>query len=196
MKRTLLATAVGLIFSGASAQLCLAQPYGNGGGGQSAQYGPPPSQPQPSGDEDGWGRHWRHERRGYSDNEDSEAAGPGPGADRRAEGPMGPPGAPHRPPPPPPGNAARFVFQRGPARIDITCPQFFALRDCIEAATELLDKIHSLRGNAMHSGAHGRPGDGGSPTAAPGNGNNPQPAPGGAAPPPAAAPGTGGNSQM
>jgi len=193
MKRTLLATAVGLTFIGASAPLCLAQPYGNDGSGQSAQYGQPPSQASPTDDQGTWsGRYWRHERRGGTS--DDEAPEPGPQA---AGAHWGPPWPPHHPPPPPPpGNAAHFVFQRGPARIDITCPQFFALRDCIQAATELLDKIHRLRGNAMHPGARGGPGDGGGPTPAPGTGNGPQPAPGGAAPPPAAAPGTGGNNQM
>lgn len=202
MKRTLLATAIGLTFIGASAQLCAAQSYGNGGGGDAAQNAQMPDQAQPADDQNGWsGHYWRHAHRGYSD--DNGMRGPR-GAEMRAEGgpPWGPPPFPHHPPPPPPpppGNAAHFVFQHGDARIDITCPQYFALRDCIGAATELLDEIHSLRGSAGHPGAQGGPAGGGGPAAAPSGGagtNGPQSTPGNGATPPAASPETGGNNKM
>lgn len=40
--------------------------------------------------------------------------------------------------------AARFQFSRGDARIDIRCPQNETLQDCVEAASRLIDKVHSL----------------------------------------------------
>jgi hypothetical protein len=39
---------------------------------------------------------------------------------------------------------ARFQFSRGDARIDIRCPPNAALQDCVEAASRLIDKVHSL----------------------------------------------------
>lgn len=190
MKRTLLTTAVGLTFIGASAQLCLAQPYAQGEG-ESAQYRQPPEQGPPPGDRDGWSYwRWRHAQRDrYSEPTPGESGPPGPG-------PGGPPLPPHRPPPPP-ANAAHFVFQRGPARIDITCPQVFALQDCIQAATQLLDKMSSLRAGGRHPGANDAPGGGSSnPPAGSGGGHSEQPAPNGATTPQLAPANPGGDNRM
>lgn len=189
MKSTLLATAVGLAFIGASAPLCYAQPSPQTAGGDFAQYG---AQQDSPGDAAGDWRDWRREHHWrYSQNEpDQQAPTPhsGPGAP-----PLPPPHpVPHPPPPPPPANAAHFVFQRGRARIDITCPQVFALNDCVQAATELLDKIHSLHDGQPHRAAAASPGSDQVPGADAGNGNDQQPRPGGPNPPPT----SGGDNQM
>ncbi|MGH6672004.1 MAG: hypothetical protein ACRECV_08525 [Xanthobacteraceae bacterium] len=189
MKRTLLATAVGLAFIGASAQLALAQPFpAQGAGGNSIQYGQPQESP---GDSVGGWQHWRRAHRWrYSQNEPNQAAGPGagPGA------PPPPLPVPHHPPPPKPANAAHFVFQRGRARIDITCPQAFALNDCIQAAAELLDKIHSLRAGEQHRGAAVSPGGAPVPGSNSAGGQNGQTGPSGGGGPPM--PNSTGNNQM
>jgi hypothetical protein len=152
MKKTLLASAVGLTFLGASAQISFAQSYSPEGNGNSPQYGQQTGQASPTGDEDGWLERWRHEQSGRdSESGQNESAEHGPRSG--AGGGSAPPPHPHHPPPPPAANAAHFVFQRGSARIDITCPQVFALNDCIQAAMELFDKIHSLRAGAQNSGA-------------------------------------------
>lgn len=39
---------------------------------------------------------------------------------------------------------ARFQFSRGNAYIDIRCPRNDSLQDCVEAASRLIDKVHSL----------------------------------------------------
>ncbi len=39
---------------------------------------------------------------------------------------------------------ARFQFSRGDARIDIRCPQNETLQSCVQAASQLIDKVHSL----------------------------------------------------
>lgn len=176
MKRTLLATTIGLTFIAASIQPTLAQdPYGQESGGGSPQYGQQPDQGAENGGEDEWQDHGlRHAHPGgYSQNEQNEAPGGGPGPHAGAAPP------PHGPPPPP--NAARFVFQRGSARIDVTCPQAFGLRDCIQAASELLDKIHSLGSGAHRPDAENGAG-GGNNNSAPGGGTGQQPAPGGSTP--------------
>lgn len=72
--------------------------------------------------------------------------------------PGGPPSMPHRPPSPP--EVARFVFERGGARMEITCPQAFALQDCVQAATELLDKLESLHHHPNNAGPDHGSGDG------------------------------------
>lgn len=41
-------------------------------------------------------------------------------------------------------SGARFQFSRGNAYIDIRCPQNDSLQDCVEAASRLIDKVHSL----------------------------------------------------
>lgn len=171
MQHTLLALAAGLTFA-AAAHPSFAQPYSQGGG-DSAQYGRQNEQSPPPADPEGLDGRWRHERRGgYAQNENGP---PGPGLG-------GPPPPPHRPPPPPPAAAAHFVFQRGGARIDITCPQTFALQDCVQAAGELLDKIHALRGGAPRAdagggvpvpGVQGAPGGSASPPSPSGGGQRP-----------------------
>lgn len=39
---------------------------------------------------------------------------------------------------------ARFQFSRGDAQIDIRCPQSESLQNCVQAASQLIDKVHSL----------------------------------------------------
>jgi hypothetical protein len=39
---------------------------------------------------------------------------------------------------------ARFQFSRGDAHIDIICPQNETLQNCVQAASQLIDKVHSL----------------------------------------------------
>jgi hypothetical protein len=48
---------------------------------------------------------------------------------------------------------ARFQFSRGDARIDIRCPQNEALQDCVDAASRLIDKVHSLEPGSAQQGA-------------------------------------------
>jgi hypothetical protein len=50
---------------------------------------------------------------------------------------------------------ARFQFSKGDAHIDIRCPQNETLQDCVDAASRLIDKVHSLEpGSAAPSTAH------------------------------------------
>jgi hypothetical protein len=195
MKPTLLAAAVGLMCVGALAQPSHAQPYEHEGGGDSAQHAQQPDQGSQNGDEEGLsGRGARHAPAGgYAQDQENEATGqafaPGPAHGPHAGGPPPPP-PPHGPPPPP--NAARFVFQRGSARIDVTCPQVFALRDCVQAATELLDKIHSLRSGAQAPGASNGPAGGNSAPARGGGSFEQQSAPDGGSAPHATPPDNGG----
>jgi hypothetical protein len=42
------------------------------------------------------------------------------------------------------GGGARFQFSRGDAQIDIRCPQNESLQNCVQAASQLIDKVHSL----------------------------------------------------
>jgi hypothetical protein len=42
------------------------------------------------------------------------------------------------------GRGARFQFSRGDAQIDIRCPQNETLQNCVQAASQLIDKVHSL----------------------------------------------------
>ena len=42
------------------------------------------------------------------------------------------------------GGGARFQFSRGDAQIDIRCPQSESLQNCVQAAIQLIDKVHSL----------------------------------------------------
>ena len=42
------------------------------------------------------------------------------------------------------GGGARFQFSRGDTQIDIRCPQNESLQNCVQAANQLLDKVHSL----------------------------------------------------
>jgi hypothetical protein len=42
------------------------------------------------------------------------------------------------------GSGARFQFSRADAHIDIRCPQTESLQNCVQAATQLIDKVHSL----------------------------------------------------
>jgi hypothetical protein len=42
------------------------------------------------------------------------------------------------------GGGARFQFSRGDAHIDIRCPQNESLQSCVQAASQLIDKVHSL----------------------------------------------------
>ena len=51
------------------------------------------------------------------------------------------------------GGGARFQFSRGDARIDIRCPQNEALQDCVQAASQLIDKVHSLEPGSAQQGA-------------------------------------------
>ena len=39
---------------------------------------------------------------------------------------------------------ARFHFSRGDAQIDIRCPQNETLQNCVQAASQLIDKVHGL----------------------------------------------------
>lgn len=192
MKRTLLASAVALTFIGAATQLSFAQPYWSEDAAGSSQSLQPPETNDPADAQDGWSNQpWHRGPPGhYSQNQandnDNAVQGHGPG---------GPPLL-HRPPPPPPADAARFVFQHGPARMEITCPQVFALQDCIQGATELLDKLNSLRNSPHRIGS--APSNTRAPLAAPSNeqapapggGQNMQPLPGPEkTPPPAPMPG-------
>ncbi len=45
----------------------------------------------------------------------------------------------HRPP-----RGARFTFTRGNARVDIQCPANQSLKDCVDAASTLIDKVRSM----------------------------------------------------
>jgi hypothetical protein len=50
---------------------------------------------------------------------------------------------------------ARFQFSKGDAHIDIRCPQNETLQNCVDAASRLIDKVHSLEpGSAEPSTAH------------------------------------------
>ncbi len=50
---------------------------------------------------------------------------------------------------------ARFEFSKGDAHIDIRCPQNEALQNCVDAASRLIDKVHSLEpGPAEQGTAH------------------------------------------
>ena len=42
------------------------------------------------------------------------------------------------------GGGARFQFSRGDAHIDIRCLQNESLQNCVQAASQLIDKVHSL----------------------------------------------------
>jgi hypothetical protein len=42
------------------------------------------------------------------------------------------------------GGGARFQFSRGDAHIDIRCPQNESLQSCVQAASQLIDKVHGL----------------------------------------------------
>jgi hypothetical protein len=42
------------------------------------------------------------------------------------------------------GGGARFQFSRGDTQIDIRCPQNESLQNCVQAASQLIDKVHSL----------------------------------------------------
>jgi hypothetical protein len=204
MKRTLLASAVGLTFIAASAQLSFAQTYPSESSGNSTQYRQQTGQASPTGDEDGWLERWRHEQSGRdSENGQNESAEHGEGSGPAAGPPIPP--RPHHLPPPPAANAAHFVFQRGSARIDITCPQVFALNDCIQAAMELFDKIHSLRVGAQNPGAGTpHPGVGSAPSGATqppsgtasGDAKDRQSAPSGGIVPQIVTPTPGGNGRM
>jgi hypothetical protein len=76
---------------------------------------------------------------------------PGPGPDSLREAAPPPhargPGAAHPMGPPP--RAAHFRFERGPARIDIHCAADEPTKACVDAASALLDKIVSLRGDRL-----------------------------------------------
>lgn len=41
-------------------------------------------------------------------------------------------------------SGARFRFSRGDAHIDIRCPQNESLQNCVQAASQLIDKVQSL----------------------------------------------------
>jgi hypothetical protein len=45
--------------------------------------------------------------------------------------------------------AAHFRFRRGPAVVDVQCPEGESLQTCVNAAGQLLEKIASLRGSAQ-----------------------------------------------
>lgn len=60
----------------------------------------------------------------------------GGGMDRSEEGRGGMPGRS--------GGGAHFRFSQGDARIDIRCPQNKSLQNCVQAAGQLLDKIHPI----------------------------------------------------
>jgi hypothetical protein len=50
---------------------------------------------------------------------------------------------------------ARFQFSKGDAHIDIRCPQNETLQNCVDAASRLIDKVHSLEPtSAGQGGAH------------------------------------------
>ncbi len=50
---------------------------------------------------------------------------------------------------------ARFQFSKGDAHIDIRCPQNETLQNCVDAASRLIDKVHSLEpGPAEQGTAH------------------------------------------
>lgn len=50
---------------------------------------------------------------------------------------------------------ARFQFTRGDALIDIRCPRNETLQDCVDAASRLIDKVHSLeQGSAALGTGH------------------------------------------
>ena len=51
------------------------------------------------------------------------------------------------------GGAARFRFRRGDASMDIRCPQNETLRDCVQAVSQLLDKMNSFRPSSSSQGA-------------------------------------------
>jgi hypothetical protein len=51
----------------------------------------------------------------------------------------------------PRGGGARFQFRRGDAQIDIRCPQTESLQSCVQAASQLIDKVHSLTPGSSES---------------------------------------------
>jgi hypothetical protein len=64
---------------------------------------------------------------------------------------------------------AHFRFRRGDARIDIQCPARESLQSCVEAATELIDRVSRLGPHTSTPGAtNGSRGE--SPRGAPGAG--------------------------
>jgi hypothetical protein len=64
---------------------------------------------------------------------------------------------------------AHFRFRRGDARIDIQCPARESLQSCVEAATELIDRVSRLGSHPSTPGApDGSRGEG--PRGAPGEG--------------------------
>ena len=48
---------------------------------------------------------------------------------------------------------ARFQFSKGDAHIDIRCPQNETLQNCVDAASRLIDKVHSLEPGSSEQGA-------------------------------------------
>ena len=48
---------------------------------------------------------------------------------------------------------ARFQFSKGDAHIDIRCPQNETLQNCVDAASRLIDKVHSLEPGSSDQGA-------------------------------------------
>ncbi len=52
---------------------------------------------------------------------------------------------------------AHFSFRRGDARIDIRCPANQSLKDCVDAASTLIDKVGSMRPRASAPPAPGKP---------------------------------------
>ncbi len=48
---------------------------------------------------------------------------------------------------------ARFQFSKGDAHIDIRCPQNETLQDCVDGASRLIDKVHSLEPGLPAQGA-------------------------------------------
>ena len=42
------------------------------------------------------------------------------------------------------GGGAWFQFSRGDTQIDIRCPQNESMQNCVQAASQLIDKLHSL----------------------------------------------------
>ena len=47
---------------------------------------------------------------------------------------------------------ARFQFSKGDAHIDIRCPQNETLQNCVDAASRLIDKVHSLEPTSAEQG--------------------------------------------
>lgn len=114
MRATLLSAAAALVFASISSTQGFAQ--------QNEEEGYQPSQ------QGGYGMHYRHQ----PSQEGGQEGGYGMlsrGGDRG--------GWRER-------SGARFRFSRGNAKIDIRCPQNDSLQDCVEAASRLIDKLHSL----------------------------------------------------